>query len=423
MERGGFVRSVLARSVAVIATSLTCWCATSSALAAGPGLVTIRVEGSNQTLLPATPVTIQTAAFHPSTDPVAAHTCSGASAARALETATAGTWGGTYFTSFGDYEVNSILGELHPVSPADGSYWAFWVNNTAASVGICQQQLSPGDQILFFPDCFGTGCPAGFVSPAVLSLSAPAVVSSGTPFTAAVSSYPNAGGPPKALVGASITGDGASAATGAGGQATLTLSRPGSYLLTATAANSVRTESAICVHNGNDGNCGTSTSPSAAGSTGAAAGAKPTGVGTAGAVPCATNGADGLCGTRDTTPPIARLQIAEGRHYRHGRGPRVLNGSVRADPSGIGTIRLRLTRQSHGTCQVYSPGRAALVSGACAIAKAAWFTVGPPTPFSYLLKKPLPSGRYVLDIEAIDKAGNVETVQVPGRTRIVFRVE
>jgi len=417
------VRSVLGRSTAAAVIALACWCAAATAATPTPGLVSVRVEGSNQTLLATTTVTTQAAAFHPANDPTAAHTCPGTSAARALELATGGTWSGTFFSSFGDYEVNSILGELHPTGPTDGSFWNFWVDNSPAEVGICQQQLNPGDQILFFPDCFGPTCPAGFVSPAVLGISAPSVVQSGTAFTAAVVSYPNAGGAATALVGASITGGGASATTGAGGQATLTLRTPGSYVLSATAANSVRAESVICVHNGNDGNCGTPHSGGGS-TTGPVPGSTP-GVTPPGVSPlCATNGHDGLCGTLDKTAPIARLQIPEGRHYHHGRGPRQLNGTVGFDPSGIGAIRLRLVRRNQGACEVYSPTKAKLVNGStCTIDDTPWFTVGKASPFSYLLKKPLPQGRYVLDVQAVDGAGNVQATQVAGRSRIVFRVE
>jgi len=383
----------------------------------------MRIEGTSQTVLAPTVVTTDAAAFHPANDAVAGHTCPGTSAARALELATGGTWSGTYFTSFGDYEVDSILGEAHPAGATDGSYWAFWVNNAAAQVGICQQQLNPGDQVLFFPDCFGT-CPAGFVSPAVLGISAPTVVQSGTPFTASVVSYPNAGGPPKALVGATITGGGASVATGVGGAATVTLDNPGSYLLAATAANSVRVESAICVHNGNDGNCGTTKAkPGAPATTPPVGGTTTPGApGTTTPAGCVTNGSDGLCGTLDVTAPIARLQIPEGRHYGHGKGPRTLKGTVAADSSGVRSIRLRLTRQYRGACEVFSPQKTTLVDGSCRIEVAPWFKVGPPSPFSYLLRKRLPAGRYVLDVEATDNAGNVQAKQVPGRSRIVFRV-
>jgi hypothetical protein len=403
------------------------WCTVAVSVASAatptPGLVTVRIEGSSQTLLAPTTVTTQAAAFHPANDPTASHTCPGTSAARALELATGGTWSGTYFSSFGDYEVDSILGELHPNSPTDGGYWSFWVDNAPASVGVCQQQLNPGDQILFFPDCFGTsGCPAGYVSPAVLALSAPTTVQSGTAFTASVVSYPNAGGAGKALVGANVSGDGVNAATGAGGVATMTLTAPGAYLLTATAANSVRTESVICVHNGNDGNCGT---PKAPGSTTPVAPTTPPNPGlVACAVGASTTAVAGCppLPAPDRTAPIARLQIPEGRHYGHGKGPRELNGTVSADPSGIKSIRLRLMRRNKGVCQVYSASRASLVAGRCSIADAPWFTVGPPTPFSYLLKTRLPAGRYVLDVQATDGAGNVQPTQVPGRSEIVFRV-
>jgi hypothetical protein len=429
------VRSVLGRSILASVAALACSCAAAAATAATasaatpvPGLVTVRIEGSTQTLLAPTVVTTQAAAFHPANDPDPSHTCPGTSAARALELATGATWSGTYFASFGDYDVTSILGELHPNSPTDGGFWEFWVDNAPATVGICQQQLNPGDQILFFPQCFGTsGCPAGYVPPAVLALSAPTAVQSGTPFTASVVSYPNAGGAGKALVGANISGDGVNAATGAGGLATLTLTTPGSYLLSATAANSVRTESVICVHNGNDGNCGTPklTGPGSQPPTVSPPTTPPNG----GPLVACALGASAVAAAGcpplpvlDTTAPIARLQIPEGRHYGHGKGPRELNGTVSADPSGIKSIRLRLTRRNKGVCQVFSPRKATLVDGPCAIADAPWFTVGPPSPFSYLLKKRLPAGRYVLDVQATDGAGNVQPTQVPGRSEIVFRV-
>jgi hypothetical protein len=354
-------------------------------------------------------VPTQAAAFHPANDPNTSHTCSGTSVARALEVATGGLWTGSYSTTRDDYTVDSILDENHSVSGPGGSLWSFWVNDAPPKAGICQQLLNPGDQIVFFP--------TGAVPPAVLGISAPSAVAGGTPFTAGVVAYPGTGGSPTPLAGATLKADGVSAVTTTGGQATLTLVTPGSYILTATAPGAVRVESLICVHDGDDGYCGTPVSPTPP------APAPVTSTGTvAPPVPCATNGADGLCGTVDTTPPIARLQIPEGRHYGHGKGPLRLIGTVSPDPSGIRVIRLRLTRQYHGRCQDYTAA-AGLVTGSCAIDDAPWFTVGPPTPFSYLLRKRLPSGRYILDIQAVDGAGNVQAVQVPGRSRIVFRVE
>jgi hypothetical protein len=405
----------------VVLAALACTSGVAAAATPNPAVVTVRVEGATTTLLPPTVVTTQAAAFHPANDPAPSHTCSGTSAAHALEMATGGTWNGTYSSSSSDYTVNSILGEIHPTGPADASVWSFWVNDAPATLGICQQQLTDGDQILFFPECRGTAaCSAGASAPSVLSLSAPTVVQSGTLFTAGVASFPNTGGTPTSLAGATISADGVTAVTGAGGQAAITLTAPGSYLLSATAPNAVRTESVICVHNGNDGNCGTPKSP--ASGSGAGSTAPPTATNPISSPLCATNGADGLCGTIDKTPPIARLQIPEGRHYGHGKGPRELNGTVAPDPSGIKLIRLRLTRRNDGNCQVYSAKSASLLDGPCSIDDAPWFTVGPPTPFSYLLKKHLPTGRYVLDVQASDGAGNHQTTQVPGRSRIVFRV-
>jgi hypothetical protein len=39
-----------------------------------------------------------------------------------------------------------------------------------------------------------------------------------------------------------------------------------------------------------------------------------------------------------------------------------------------------------------------------------------------LLPAPLPRGRYVLDVKAVDRAGNSQSRFVRGRTRVVFEV-
>lgn len=117
------MRRVLGRSFVAALATPAYWSAAASAATSVPGLVTVRVEGTSQTLLAQTPVLTEAGAFHPASDPVVAHTCPGTSAAEALEPATGATWSGTYFTSFGDYEVDSILGKAHPIGPTDGSYY------------------------------------------------------------------------------------------------------------------------------------------------------------------------------------------------------------------------------------------------------------------------------------------------------------
>src|SRR4051794_30513152 len=117
-----------------------------SALAAGPADVTVRVEGTNDTLVART-------AVHTTTTPVVkdgnpAHSCTGTSVAGALEIATAGNWSGTWFDGFG-YSVEMIAGESHLFG--SGHYWGEFVNGAFGN-GACPDELSQSDEVLFAPE-------------------------------------------------------------------------------------------------------------------------------------------------------------------------------------------------------------------------------------------------------------------------------
>ena len=58
-------------------------------------------------------------------------TCSGNSAAGALDAATHGKWGGKYYASVGGIFINSILG-VKP--PSKNDYWEILVNGHVATV-------------------------------------------------------------------------------------------------------------------------------------------------------------------------------------------------------------------------------------------------------------------------------------------------
>ena len=388
--------------------------------APAPGPVTVRVEGSTATLLPPTLVATVAGSYTPVGKTAA---CPGTSAAEALDLATlaGGTsgWAGTFNAGFADYFVTAIAGEAHPTGAADGSYWSFWIDNTPAQMGICGQQLNSGDQILFFPDCFGK-CPAGFVSPNVLSMTAPpAVVQKGAAATVTVTSYANADGTPSAAIGATVSGGGVTATTGANGAATVTFTTTGTFTLRATAANSVRSEPHdVCVHDGNDGSCGTTAPPGTPPPP-----TPPPGPTTAPPPPCVHQGDDGRCGTVDRTPPVGRLTIAENTRFAHGRGPRTIAGHVEPDPSGLRDVRLRLTRVvSHGRCEAFNATRRKWLAARCGVAAAPLFSIGRTPTFSYLMPARLARGRYTVDVVATDGAGNQDP-PAPGRNRIVFRVE
>jgi hypothetical protein len=347
--------------------------------AAGPADVTVRVEGSGDTLVPRTALTTTTTPVNKSGR--SGEECSGTSAAGALELATSGRWTGEW-SSFGTYSVDEIKGERHTFS--DPEYWSFWVNGKPAESGVCGVELQTGDDVLFFPDvnCWGEGCDPR----EVLDLQVPSDAQRGVAFTARVfeisggfdDSYsPVATRRPAA--GATISVPGGAVTTGADGTAQVTLGHePGPVQLRVTKPGTIRETETVCV----------------------------------------TEGGDGICGTRDETPPEGRITgIAE--QARLSTGPRELTGTVGADPSGLLMVKLRLTRRHNGKCWYFSGRRERLVKSRCG--RSFPFAIGDRADVSYLLPKALPKGRYVLDLIAIDKAYNRDQL-ARGRNRVVFYV-
>lgn len=133
------------RFLASGAVALASTIAVTSALAVTPASsVTVRVEGKAKTLLPSTAERL--------TKLVAVsrsgHTCAARSGAGALTAATKGKWSGPYSSSLKDFEVLTILGDTENYAKTK-SYWEVFVNNVAASTGICGLTLKPGAQLLF----------------------------------------------------------------------------------------------------------------------------------------------------------------------------------------------------------------------------------------------------------------------------------
>ena len=203
--------------------------------------VTVRVEGTSHTLLPATNVTA--AAGSVDSDGKPADACKGVTAAAALQDATHGDWtAGAYSHGLG-YPVIGIRGESHPFTSA--YYWALWIDGKPASTGICGAKLHGGDSILFFPQCSKSSaskCPDGLFSPVVLAATAPRRVKAGTPFTVKVTALSNTKGAPAPAHGATVSAGAAHAATDSSGHATLTLPHAGTYTVHVTAPDAVRDE-------------------------------------------------------------------------------------------------------------------------------------------------------------------------------------
>jgi hypothetical protein len=371
-----------------------------AALAATPALaapspVTVRVEGATDTLIPRTALTTTTATVNK--DGVAGHDCTGTSAAGALEQASGGDWNGTWSSPPLFYSVDAIKGESHLFS--SGQFWGFFINDALASTGICGAELQTGDSVLLAP------ISASATSFGVLSVSVPATATLGQPLTVKVTrTKSDFAGPPtrEAVAGATVSGGGASATTGADGSAQLVLGTRGPTSLRATDSGNIRSASEpVCVTDGSDGACG-----------GSAASA------------CATTGDDGLCGTKDKRAPRGKIaSITEGQRFAKGKGPRSLSGTVAGDPSGIADVRLRLTRNDHGRCQTFDGRSERMVAlKRCGAKHGKWFSAGDRERWSYLLPARLGSGRYVLDVQARDRAGNVDTLLQRTRTRVVFIV-
>jgi hypothetical protein len=200
--------------------------------------------------------------------------------------------------------------------------------------------------------------------------------------------------------GATITGASAVATSDAGGHAAVSFSSSGVQLLHASAPGSVRTEAPVCVHNGNDGTCGTSIT-----------GTQPSGTPQAGPAAAALY--------RGPFAVVARARgLFEHHVYSRRHAPRVLAGSA-TSRSAITSLSLSLRRSHRGRCSALSDTLGRFVRARCGAAHP--FRVSSSATFSYLLPAPLGPGRYVLDLEATDAAGN-HTTLARGTTRTVFYV-
>ena len=367
---------------------------------ASAATVTVRVEGDTTTLVPLTTVT--TGPGQIVKDGNQAHSCNAENAIGALELATGGDWNGTWFNGLG-YSVDTVRGETH--NGANNDFYAFWIDGKTAQSGVCDQTLADGDQLLFYPDCFGAGCQ----SPSPLDTTAPATAQKGAPFNVHVVTLDGNGGSSPAS-GATVTAGDATATTDANGDAALTVGTTGPIEIRATKPGTVRsTGDRVCVHDGNDGTCGT-TAPQP---NGGAASTQPAPVQTQ-----STN-----VSLRDTTPPHSAItDLPEGHVFAHGRGPRTLHGIVTGEPAGLFAVKLRLTRNVHGHCAFYAGKREQWIPSRCGATHGKWFVIGNQASWSYLLPASLTTGRYVLDVNAIDKAYNRDDARRRGGNRVVFVV-
>jgi hypothetical protein len=356
-------------------------------LVAAPGAlaanVAVRVEGSGETLVPRSVVATSPGSFSKDGDP--SHQCSSTSAGGALERATAGDWVGEWF-SFGDYGVQAIKGERHAFSSEPtGTYWTFWHNYRYSTSGVCTTELQEGDEVLFFPSCYGAGCD----EPGPLRIvSAPASAQPGQAFDVKVIEYDSTfdgstttttEGP---AVGATLTAGGRTFTAGPDGVASVTVETRSLAGVRATKDGFVRSATQlVCVD-------------------------------------CAEGPATGGGGVpaRDTAAPGTTVSsVRDGAVYSRRRAPRLLRGTVASDPSGLRVVKLRLTRRVGRKCSYFSGRRERFRPMRCG--RGSFFRIGDRAEWSYLLPARLGRGRYVLEAKAVDGAFNRGAA-----TRVRFRV-
>jgi hypothetical protein len=382
----------------------------SSAMAGTPSTVTVRVVGlTGTTLLPQTQVTTTNTPIDPDGNP--SDTCTGTSAAGALDDAVQGNWVVLYEGGSLGYQIDGIQGLNFPAfSSNPDAYWSFWLNNVPSSVGACGAELGQGDEVVFFAECYqqGTDCPTGAIAPEhFLTETAPASssVQVGVPVSVTVGSLNTETGSAESSLpnGTTVTSGSLSATPNGQGVATFTFPSVGVYTIQSAAPDSVPSgPQVICVHNGNDGNCGTTLM-----SGGESTKFTTTFVGEPGA----------------TVSYAAKVEGVKNNHiYSRRSAPRLLTGVVDVPVGGtLRQVRISLQRRYRGRCFDFSGSRESFVrTKQCG--SAVFFSVGGSESFSYLLPARLPKGSYVYDIEGINSADQ-STKLVSGVSHVVFQVK
>ena len=254
----------------------------------------------------------------------------------------------------GDFFVTQF-GPDAELTEAPFDAWGFAINYTTSPIGGCQVVLAPGSEVLWAYNYFNLSH--------LLSLSGPTSANVGSSIALHVAD----GQTGAAIAGAAIGEDLAgvtttvpgSSVTNAEGNATVTLAHAGTIKLKATQAESVRSNGlVVCVHNGNDGTCGT-TLP-------------------------------GVPKLEVLPPHIVPADVASiggvknGHRYARRKGPRILRGLVQVPAGGtLREVRISLQRRNGKRCTVFNGEREAFVRARCGGAR--FFSVGSTESFSYLL--------------------------------------
>jgi hypothetical protein len=324
---------------------------------AAPVTVDLRIEGAARTLFEG-PVTTDVRPFNfTGGDP---HQCGTAVTSGQVIAAAAAsapfTIAGTWNDGFGSPTFDSVAGENVKYDPVTAHYLGEYKNGVSQDSGSCLTPVEAGDQVLFAYAEF---------QEKVLALTGPASAKPGETVVLRVTDAAT----DEPIAGATVAG----ATSGADGNLVVGPLAAGVHDLKAEFTDWVRSNRVRVT---------VSTDPPPV------------------VIPSAP----------DRTPPTATLLR---------RSSRQLSGRFEADPSGIKTVKLRLTKRLGKRCWYFSGRMERFRRTKCGTG--AYFAIGDRADWSYLLPERLTRGRYVLDAIAIDGAGN-RTPLVRPTTRVVFNV-
>lgn len=225
-------RNILAPAAALLASAVTLSLAPAALAGGSPVRVSIRVEGKARTLLAATLAAGSRAAVRKD-----GHSCPGNTVAGAFNRAVRGDWSATWFSGLG-FDVNRILGETADYTKTK-RYFELFVNNKAASVGICSLKLVRGEKVLVasVPDT-GTVYPLG--------LHVASTATAGGNLKVTVLAY-DAKGRARPRPGATVLVGHRRARTNSAGIATVKVGGAGRYVVRAFAPGYIRDEAPLKV--------------------------------------------------------------------------------------------------------------------------------------------------------------------------------
>jgi hypothetical protein len=361
----------------VIAGTVAGLLAFSAPAYAAPVTVNLRIEGANSTLFEGL-VTTDTAPFVAADGP---HPC-GTAPTRGAVISTAAQAGAitmqaTWNSQFSNPSFTSINGENLTYDAGTGRFLGEYQNGAFASAGSCDDIVHDGDEVLY---AYADG------TEKLLALSGPTTAKPGETVSLKVTD----GKDP--VAGATVGG----VQSGADGSVTVgPFTTMGDHDLKATKTGTIRSNRVrVCVTDGADGACGTTTRPPACACLPLPSPKSP-----------------------DHAAPVAKL-TGFSDHQVFKTGPRELKGSF-ADASGVKSVKLRLAKRAGGKCSYFSGKLETFRHTKCGTEK--YFAIGDRADWTYLLPAKLGKGRYVLDAVAIDGAGN-RTPLARGTTRVVFTV-